>query len=443
MTTKIKVLTISDHPLSPSGVGIQANYFITGLLKTDNFVFYSLGGAIKHDNYNPAKVEQFGDDWIIQPIDGYGNQELLRSVVRNFKPDIIWFMTDPRFFPWLWDIENEIRALCPLVYYHVWDNYPYPYYNKPWYDSTDVVVGISKVTSDIVKTVSPDVKQYYLPHAVPMQQFRSLPATDVSSFRSQQLGIDDNNFFIFWTNRNARRKQSGSLLYWFKDFLDQLEKTHGHRNSTLLMHTEPKDPNGQDLYVIAAALGLDVNRNVLFSKEKVGMPELCMLYNAADTCISISDAEGFGLYTFESLACETPIIATLTGGLQEQVSIIDDMSQELTLERHERYAGQNIETHCGIGLEPASKAIIGSQDVPYIYEDRLSGNQVSSALMTMYEYGSERRAELGKAGRKHLETKYDFEKYVEQWEKIMLDVYAQNGSWDTRKNYKNWELKVI
>ena len=131
---KIKILTISDHPLSPSGVGTQTKYFIVELLKTGKFEFVSLGGAMKHQNYEPQKVEEFGDDWVIYPIDGYGNAETIRSVLRSHKPDILWFMTDPRFYPWLWDIENEVRSLVPMVYYHVWDNYPYPKFNKIWYD---------------------------------------------------------------------------------------------------------------------------------------------------------------------------------------------------------------------------------------------------------------------------------------------------------------------
>ena len=44
------------------------------------------------------------------------------------------------------------------------------------------------------------------------------------------------------------------------------------------------------------------------------------MYNMADCTINISDAEGFGLGTLESLSCETPIIVTMTGGLQEQVT---------------------------------------------------------------------------------------------------------------------------
>ena len=443
MNKKIKVLTISDHPLSPSGVGMQTNYFITGLLKTEKFSFYSLAGAMKHDSYQPGKVDGFGEDWIIHPIDGYGNQELIRSIIRTYKPDILWFMTDPRFYGWLWDMENEIRSLCPMVYYHVWDNYPYPHYNKVWYESTDTMVSISKLTSDIVQTVAPNTTEHYLPHSIPMDVFKKLPDSQIKSIRNTQIGVDDENFLIFWTNRNARRKQSGSLMYWYRDFLDELEKKYGHRNSTLLMHTEPKDPNGQDLYAIADSLKLHEHRNILFSTGKVALDELCMLYNASDTCITISDAEGFGLYTFESLACETPIIATLTGGLQEQVSKLETISQEIILERHRKFAGTHIETEFGIGLEPSSKGIIGSQEVPYIYEDRLNGEQVSSALMKMYEYGAEKRSSLGIAGRKHLEKNYNYENYVRRWEEIMIETYENNGSWETRKNYDRWELKAV
>ena len=34
MSKKIKILTLSDHPLSPSGVGTQTKYFCQGLLET-------------------------------------------------------------------------------------------------------------------------------------------------------------------------------------------------------------------------------------------------------------------------------------------------------------------------------------------------------------------------------------------------------------------------
>ena len=48
------------------------------------------------------------EDWVIFPIDGYGSHEIIRSILHNEKPDALWFMTDPRFYGWLWEIENEI-----------------------------------------------------------------------------------------------------------------------------------------------------------------------------------------------------------------------------------------------------------------------------------------------------------------------------------------------
>jgi len=438
---KIKVLTISDHPLSPSGVGTQTKYFIIEMLKTGKFSFVSLGGAIKHDNYQPTKVDEFGEDWVIFPVDGYGDQDTIRSVIRTHKPDILWFMTDPRFFPWLWEIENEIRSLVPMVYYHVWDNYPYPTFNKSWYDSTDVIATISKVTSDIVRTVAPGVEEHYVPHAIPTDLFKKSVVGGRSIFRRQHFGIDDDHFLIFWSNRNARRKQSGSLIYWFNDFLKKLQKKDKNAKATLLMHTEPKDPNGQDLNAIINELGL-VNKEVLISPQKLPPDALVEIYNAADCTINIADAEGFGLATFESLACETPVIVTMTGGLQEQVTYIERVSEDIMLKRNSKMKPVTEYEH-GIGLEPTSKAVIGSQEVLFIYEDRLDGKQVSNALMKMYEHGPENRAELGKAGREHVLKNYNFDDFANRWEKIMVDTYEKHGSWDTRKNYKSWELRAV
>jgi glycosyltransferase involved in cell wall biosynthesis len=415
---KIKVLVLSDHPLSPSGVGTQTKYMIESCLKTNKFSFICLGGAIKHQDYNPVKVEPYGDDWIIVPVDGYGNQDMIRSVLQTHKPDVLWFMTDPRFYTWLWEIENEIRAVVPMIYYHVWDNYPYPNFNSRYYNSNDAIASISKVTYDIVNNVAPEVDSYYVPHAVDSNVFKKIEKEAIDNFIDEKLPLVKDKFVFFWNNRNARRKQSGSLLFWFKKFLDQV----GKDKASLLMHTNPKDPHGQDLNAIIKELGL-TNGEVIFSNQAVSSEILSYMYNLADCTINISDAEGFGLATLESLSCNTPIIVNMTGGLQEQVT-----------------DGKN---WFGIGLEPSSKAVIGSQDVPYIYEDRLDEKDVIDAMLKMYNMSQEDRDLLGQKGQKHVEKNYSFEKFNSTWPSLLKNIHKKFGSWESRKNYKAWHLMEI
>lgn len=416
---KIKVLVMSDHPLSPSGVGSQTKYMIESLLETGKFSFVCLGGAIKHVDYTPIKVDPHGEDFIIYPIDGYGNHESVRSLMRTARPDIIWIMTDPRFWTWLWEIEHEIRPLAPIVYYHVWDNYPYPTFNKLHYESCDVIATISKVTDDIVKTVAPDVESVYFPHSVNARIFQKLDPEDVKQFRLEHFGSDsDDRFLFFWNNRNARRKQSGSLIYWFKNFLDIV----GHDKARLLMHTDVNDPHGQDLVAILGELGL-TNKEVVFSQQKIPQEVLSLIYNMSDCTINISDAEGFGLSTLESLSCETPIVVNMTGGLQEQITDGEDWF--------------------GVPVWPSSKAIIGSQQVPWIYEDRLDGEQVTNAMLKIYNMSQKEREQLGKKGREHVMKNYNFEDYRKKWVDLMLKIHENHGSWDTRKNYNSWELAEV
>jgi glycosyltransferase involved in cell wall biosynthesis len=417
MSKKTKIFVISDHPFSPSGVGSQTKYFIESLMKTGDYSFICFGGAIKHENYQPQKIEPYGDDWVVYPVDGYGSQETVRSILRTEKPDLLWFMTDPRFFSWLWEIEDEIRSLVPMVYYHVWDNLPYPDFNKVWYNSCDHVACISKVTHDIVKTVAPDTDSSYLPHAVDSEVFKPLPEENITALK-ENSNLNDNKFTIFWNNRNARRKQSGSLIFWFAKFLDKV----GKDKARLIMHTEPKDPNGPDLVAQINKLGL-TNGEVQFSKEKIIPSQLAAIYNIADVTVNISDAEGFGLATLESLSCGTPIIVNMTGGLQEQVT-----------------DGEN---WFGVGIEPSSKAVIGSQDIPYIYEDRINEDDFVDALEKIYNMSKKERQALGLSGRDHVLKNYNFKNFQISWQALIQDVLEKFGSWENRKDYKTWELTEV
>ena len=420
--TKKKILVLSDHPLSPSGVGTQTKYMIEALLKTGRYQFVCLGGAMKHHDYTPQKVEPWGEDFRIFPVDGYGNHEIIRSVLQKERPDALWFMTDPRFYGWLWEIENEVRANVPMVYYHVWDNFPAPHFNASFYNSNDVVACISKVTHEIVKDVAPDVDSCYLPHAV-NEAFFHPPKSDEEKHASEQLrekltqGNPKKKIF-FWNNRNARRKQSGTIIWWFKEWLDKV----GHDKAMLLMHTDPRDPHGQDLPVLINHLGVNSGQ-VMLSTNKVSSEQLASMYRVADYTINISDAEGFGLSTLESLSCGTPIIVNMTGGLQEQVT-----------------DGKN---WFGFGIEPCSKTVIGSLQVPYIYEDRISQRDFEKNLTKAIKLPIKKYKQISSQGRRHVLKNYNFEQFEKSWIELMDKIIEEHGSWDKRKLYKQWHLMEV
>jgi glycosyltransferase involved in cell wall biosynthesis len=395
---------------------------IEALLKTGRYQFICLGGAMKHKDYTPQKVEPWGDSFKIFPVDGYGNHEIIRSILQKERPDALWFMTDPRFYVWLWEIENEIRTNIPMIYYHVWDNFPAPQFNANYYNSNDVIACISKVTHEIVKTVAPEVESHYIPHAVNENYFHPAKTEteikNVELLRSKITQGKTKKKIFFWNNRNARRKQSGTLIWWFKEWLDKV----GHDKAMLLMHTDPQDQHGQDLPHIIQRLGLEQGQ-VLISSQKLPQEELAGLYRAVDYTINISDAEGFGLATLESLSCGTPIIVNMTGGLQEQIT-----------------DGKNF---FGFPIEPCSKTVIGSLQVPYIYEDRISQRDFEKAMTKALKNPVKKYKQMVSQGRRHVLKAYNFEKFEKSWVELMDKVLSEHGSWETRTGYNRWHLMEV
>lgn len=143
-----------------SGVGTVSKNFVLGTL--DKYDWVQVGGAIKHPeegkmvDMNESVREETGieDAYLkIYPISGYGNQELLRQLMNIEKPDAILHYTDPRFWGWLYQMEHEIRQHIPIFYYALWDNFPFPNYNSQFYESCDLIMGISKQSCAIHKGV--------------------------------------------------------------------------------------------------------------------------------------------------------------------------------------------------------------------------------------------------------------------------------------------------
>lgn len=401
---KYKILLLSDHALSPSGVGVQSRFLAHGLTEKGHWTVRQLGAAIQHEDYSLTKVTE---DFLIKPVDGFGNPEMIRALLASEKPDIVMLFTDPRFFVWLWQIEDEIHQICPIAYWHVWDNKPYPAFNNEFYEATDLINCHSHHTFKQVQEVWPD-RTNFIPHALPEDVFFRLDDPTIRAHKDKLMGsnkVDD--FILFWVNRNAKRKRPADVLESWKKFLDKIEEVDGRKPATLIMHTDPYDNEGPDLAAVAEHL--DIVDNIIFSTERVGFGEMNVLHNMADCSINISYAEGFGLGTLESLQVGTPIIATKTGGLTRQVIDHRDGSEN------------------GIGLDVELRTLVGSQSVPYIYEDYVSTDTVSNAILEMYNMSHEERSKLSKKCQDYVRSEFSFQNTVDEWDRTLM------------KTIKDWE----
>jgi glycosyltransferase involved in cell wall biosynthesis len=113
----------------------------------------------------------------------------------------------------------------------------------------------------------------------------------------------------------------------------------------------------------------------------------------------------------------------MTGGLQEQVTDGKDWF--------------------GFGIQPSSKAVIGSLEVPYIYEDRISQDDFNKALKSAINMRSAVYKKMSEKGIKHVKKNYNFENFEKQWIKIMDEAVETHGSWENRKGYDRWHLMEV
>jgi glycosyltransferase involved in cell wall biosynthesis len=326
--------------------------------------------------------------------------------------------TDPRFFTWLFEMEDEVHQICPIAWWHVWDNYPTPEFNKPMYDATDLINCHSYLTYEFCKSMYPE-KTNFIPHSLPPGMFFPMSEQDRQRNRAMLLGTHRMDHFVgLWVNRNARRKRPSDVIWAWKLFVDELEKKHGHRKATLIMHTDPFDQEGPNLVEVSKNLGIDAN--IAFSKERVEFDKMNVIHNISDFCINISYAEGFGLATLEAMNVGNPIIAAKTGGLTRQAV--------------NAYTGEEN----GFALPIELKTLVGSQSVPYIYEDYVTVETTANAIMKMYELGKEGRKKLGSKARQYALSEFGFQKVIDSWDKTLGDLI---DTW--RENRKNFEVNVL
>jgi glycosyltransferase involved in cell wall biosynthesis len=431
-----------------SGVATMSKEIVLGTIHKYDWV--QIGGAINHPEY--GKIINIDDDVRIKtgvkdaslkiiPTNGYGNIFTLRSIIEFEKPDAILHFTDPHYWQWLYDAEDEIRRKIPILYWHVWDNIPTPLYNKNSYISCDGIFCISKLTygivHNVIKNVDKDEKPFisYVPHGINSQIFK--PQKNISTDIKKLIYSDKNyDFILFFNSRNIKRKQPSDVILAYKLFCDSLPKEKSEK-CLLLMNTTPIDENGTDLTEISKDLCFDYD--VKFLNIKMEQEHLNEIYNLSDCTINISNNEGFGLGTVESIMAGTPIIVNVTGGLQDQCGFNYTEDDYITIgSLHDKKQYESIKHgEWVVPIWSDVNSINGSVPTPYIYEDKVNIQQVTEAIKKVYNWGKKERKKRGLMGRewaiKNISSKIMCEKMIESIESTI-------NNWKPKKRFNLYRI---
>ncbi len=416
------IMLLSDDLRMSSGVGTMSREIVLGTLQHYNWV--QIGGAIKHpeagkivDMTESVREETGVEDaeLMIYPTSGYGNQEMVRDLIVRHQVDALLIYTDPRFWGWLFQMEHEIRQHVPIYYYNIWDDLPFPMYNRNFYDSVDLLMNISKQTVNIVKNVRTEYEDWqvtYVPHGCNTESFYPITSLheewgELKSFRAG-LADKDIEFIVLYNSRNIRRKMPGDVVLAFKTFCDMLPKEKADK-CALLMHTQPRDENGTDLPELVKAVAPEAK--VYFSDQKLDNKHMNFLYNMADVTINIASNEGWGLSTTESLLTETPIIVNVTGGLQDQCGFKKEDGSYITVDDYTTEWGSNHDgryKECGEWAKPvfpSSISLVGSIPTPYIFDDRCRWDDAADKIKEWYDVGDDERKRCGELGKEYAFSK--------------------------------------
>jgi glycosyltransferase involved in cell wall biosynthesis len=410
-----KILLLCDDIRFTSGIATIAREMVVGTSHVFNWT--NVGGAINHPEQGKRLdlspdtniFNEINDASVfVYPVSGYGDPQLIRTLIDIEKPDVLMFFTDPRYWTWLFQMENEIRKTIPMIYLNIWDEYPAPLYNEAYYESCDGLMAISKQTLNINKLVLGDkVKNKilsYIPHGINEKIFHPVDKNDSKLLKAKTQIFKDKNydFTLMFNSRNIRRKSVPDTLAAFKLFLDKLPKEKADK-CAIILHTQPIDEHGTDLYSVRDILFTEEQcSQIYFSDQRISSEEINLLYNLSDAVILLSSNEGWGLSLTEGMMCGKMIIANVTGGMQDQMRFEDENGNWIEFDKD--FCSNHFGTYkkCGdwaVPVFPSSISIQGSVPTPYIFDDRVDFKDAADAIMKVYELGAEERKRRGDLAR--------------------------------------------
>jgi len=221
-------------------------------------------------------------------------------------------------------------------------------------------------------------------------------------------------------------------------FVDKLSLEEA-KKCALVLHTQRVDENGTDLpAVIDMLCGDDERYNIIFSEQRLDPYGMNLLYNSTDCQILLTSNEGWGLSLTEAILVGNPIIANVTGGMQDQMRFEDEKG--LWIEFDDQFPSNHRGRYktCGpwaFPVFPTSISIVGSVPTPYIFDDRCEPSDAAERIFEIYNLNPDDRKARGLLGREWAIGEEAGFTSVHQANRIIANIEKLFSYWKPRKNY--------
>jgi len=415
---KKKILFITDEIYATSGVANVSKDIVYGL--ADEYDFFIIGGLTKSPlhgkqfDFSERIKQETGIECNVKEVvyNGFGERGLFEQILREHDIDVILVMNDIRhhtnFFN-CYDLFTDI----PKIFYYVWDSHLIPYYNHPYLNTFDSIMGISKSSTDgakeILKNELNEKIIKYIPHGIDETIFYK--DDDVEKFKNRFIP-NEYDFIIGFNSVNIPRKRLPTLIEAYVMLRDK----NPNRKIGLFIHTNIRGESG-DLGEFINGIAKKYKKDIIQVSDVWNTDALRKFYNTIDVLCQPSSEEGFGLTICEAIMCEKMIVATHTGGIKDQLN--------------------DSKGNWCIPLTNVTSVISTSEIVPYIYADYVKASDVTYALNEVLNLSVEERNMCGKCGREYLLnegfTTKNMTNSIKKVVKDTIDNFTEKNTWRMTK----------
>lgn len=176
-------------------------------------------------------------------------------------------------------------------------------------EMADAIVAVSRATKeDIERLFNVDPARVHVIHnGIDLDRYRKLDSTGVLT----RYGIDPAEPYLLFVGRITRQKGVQHLIHAIQ-FMD--------RNfQIVLCAAAPDTPELAEEVRIAIERTQAQRPGIIWVNEMVDQQAACELYSHAAVFVCPSIYEPFGIINLEAMACETAVVASAVGGINEVV----------------------------------------------------------------------------------------------------------------------------